>query len=176
MQCTLHALQWRLTCVLAAQEALAQRLAEILPQLPDEVMTVIGWRIMQKECRIARFAVPSAAFRIAQVAFGYFRIFLVTMRREWFGIDRLRLDKFMMLVRKFMQQTFVHLRNADWCGRRHDLVAAVLCVDIGFATVIIVAAYSCPTCVSMSCVPVVYLSGTTSAWRLSWTRSRGRCC
>jgi ribosomal RNA-processing protein 1 len=40
------------------------------------------------------------------------------MRREWFGIDRLRLDKFMMLVRKFMQQTFVHLRNADWCGSR----------------------------------------------------------
>ena len=37
-----------------------------------------------------------------------------TVRREWFGIDRLRLDKFMMLVRKFVQQTFVHLRRLDW--------------------------------------------------------------
>lgn len=75
------------------------------------------------------------------------------MRREWFGIDRLRLDKFMMLVRKFMQQTFVHLRNADWCGHWHDLAAAVLCVDIGFATVIIVAASCHPTCVPMVLCP-----------------------
>jgi ribosomal RNA-processing protein 1 len=56
----------------------------------------------------------------AQVALGYFRVFLATMRREWFGIDRLRLDKFMMLVRKFMQQTFVHLRNANWCAWCHN--------------------------------------------------------
>jgi hypothetical protein len=51
-----------------------------------------------------------------QVAFAYFRVFFATMRREWFGIDRLRLDKFLMLVRKFVQQTFVHLRNTDWCA------------------------------------------------------------
>lgn len=50
------------------------------------------------------------------MAFTYFRVFFATMRREWFGIDRLRLDKFMMLVRKFVQQSFVHLRNADWCA------------------------------------------------------------
>lgn len=49
-----------------------------------------------------------------QVAFAYFRAFMETVRREWFGIDRLRLDKFMMLVRKFVQQTFVHLRRLDW--------------------------------------------------------------
>jgi Nucleolar protein,Nop52 len=53
-------------------------------------------------------------------------MFLATMRREWFGIDRLRLDKFMMLVRKFMQQMFVHLRNADWCGCR-TIMMLLLC-------------------------------------------------
>ncbi len=36
------------------------------------------------------------------------------MQREWFGIDKLRLDKFMMLVRKFLRQLFVHLATKDW--------------------------------------------------------------
>ena len=74
----------------------------------------------------------------AQVALGYFRMFLATMRREWFGIDRLRLDKFMMLVRKFMQQTFVHLRAANWCVRHIDPAAAAFLKavpGIGIATV-----------------------------------------
>ena len=36
------------------------------------------------------------------------------MQREWFGIDKLRLDKFLMLVRKFLRQLFVHLQALDW--------------------------------------------------------------
>ena len=36
------------------------------------------------------------------------------MQREWFGIDKLRLDKFLMLVRKFLKQLFVHLQALDW--------------------------------------------------------------
>lgn len=37
-----------------------------------------------------------------------------TMRREWFGIDRLRLDKFLMLVRKFVAQLLAYLARHGW--------------------------------------------------------------
>eukprot|EP00897_Mesotaenium_endlicherianum_P001123 jgi/Mesen1/11010/ME000098S10409 len=36
----------------------------------------------------------------------FFRVFLLTMRREWAGIDRLRMDKFYVLVRKFVASAF----------------------------------------------------------------------
>ena len=51
---------------------------------------------------------------MSQVAYLYFTVFLSTMRREWFGIDRLRLDKFMMLVRKFVQGLFLYLQAQKW--------------------------------------------------------------
>ena len=35
-------------------------------------------------------------------------------RREWFGIDKLRMDKFMMLVRTFIAHLFQHLGDNDW--------------------------------------------------------------
>ena len=49
-----------------------------------------------------------------QVAIQYFGTFIETMKREWFGIDRLRLDKFMLLVRKFIRQMLVSLIDAEW--------------------------------------------------------------
>ena len=51
---------------------------------------------------------------LSQVAYLYFTVFLNTMRREWFGIDRLRLDKFMMLVRKFVKALFLYLQAQQW--------------------------------------------------------------
>ncbi len=36
------------------------------------------------------------------------------MQREWFGIDKLRLDKFMMLARKVLRQVYVHLQKTGW--------------------------------------------------------------
>ncbi|KAK9810440.1 hypothetical protein WJX72_010775 [[Myrmecia] bisecta] len=48
------------------------------------------------------------------VALMYFEMFLKTMQREWFGIDRLRLDKFMTLVRRFIHAMFALLRDSDW--------------------------------------------------------------
>jgi ribosomal RNA-processing protein 1 len=36
------------------------------------------------------------------------------MRREWFGIDRLRLDKYLMLIRKFIAQMFRLLSGSKW--------------------------------------------------------------
>ncbi|RMZ56872.1 hypothetical protein APUTEX25_002961, partial [Auxenochlorella protothecoides] len=55
-----------------AQSALAERLADLLLVLPPLVSDL------------------------------FYETFVQTMRREWFGIDRLRMDKFMMLVRKFL--------------------------------------------------------------------------
>ncbi|RVW76684.1 Ribosomal RNA processing protein 1-like B [Vitis vinifera] len=44
----------------------------------------------------------------------YFSVFLLTMRREWPGIDALRLDKFYLLIRKFMYNFFLVLKNNSW--------------------------------------------------------------
>ena len=49
-----------------------------------------------------------------QTGFLYFACFMKTMRREWFGIDRLRLDKYMMLIRKFVAQLLRHLAASKW--------------------------------------------------------------
>lgn len=99
------------------QEALAERLAQILPQLGDQVNAVpvrgiSAWKRTSTgpNGRCDAYLCSGQT----QVALAYFRMFFATMRREWFGIDRLRLDKFMMLVRKFVQQTFVLMRDADW--------------------------------------------------------------
>ncbi|KAK6127082.1 hypothetical protein DH2020_039166 [Rehmannia glutinosa] len=44
----------------------------------------------------------------------FFRGFLVTLRREWPGIDRLRLDKFYLLIRRFMKALFELMRLRNW--------------------------------------------------------------
>lgn len=44
----------------------------------------------------------------------FFRGFLVTLRREWPGIDRLRLDKFYLLIRRFMKALFDLMRLRKW--------------------------------------------------------------
>lgn len=51
-----------------------------------------------------------------QVALSFFQVFLQTMFREWDSIDKLRLDKFMMLVRKFIQGVFRLLLDHGWCA------------------------------------------------------------
>ncbi|TQE02144.1 hypothetical protein C1H46_012272 [Malus baccata] len=44
----------------------------------------------------------------------YFSVFLLTMRREWPGIDALRLDKFYLSIRRFMTSFFTLMRNNLW--------------------------------------------------------------
>ncbi|XP_018345198.1 PREDICTED: ribosomal RNA processing protein 1 homolog isoform X2 [Trachymyrmex septentrionalis] len=39
---------------------------------------------------------------------------LQTLAAEWFGIDQYRLDKFSMLVRRILRQTFVVCKNHSW--------------------------------------------------------------
>ncbi|KAG8372368.1 hypothetical protein BUALT_Bualt12G0059000 [Buddleja alternifolia] len=48
------------------------------------------------------------------VALDFFRGFLVTVRREWTGIDRLRLDKFYLLIRRFVKALFELMRLRKW--------------------------------------------------------------
>lgn len=49
-----------------------------------------------------------------QVGWLFYTSFVRTMRREWLGIDRLRLDKFMVLIRKFFAATLRQLQAHDW--------------------------------------------------------------
>lgn len=51
-----------------------------------------------------------------QVARQYFSVFLATMLREWGRIDKLRLDKFMMLVRCFFNELFLCVAAHAWCA------------------------------------------------------------
>lgn len=44
----------------------------------------------------------------------FFKVFLMTMRREWAGIDRLRLDKFYLLLRKCLVHMLVALERSAW--------------------------------------------------------------
>lgn len=73
---------------------------------------------------------PPCPFACAQGAFRYWSLFIATMRREWFSIDKLRLDKFLMLIRKFVHAMFLHLRQHKWCVHAAMLhtLPTVLCV------------------------------------------------
>ncbi|XP_050090693.1 ribosomal RNA processing protein 1 homolog [Anopheles aquasalis] len=48
------------------------------------------------------------------VALQFFKAFIVTMGIEWFGIDRWRTDKFMMLVRRVTRQMLFLLHETGW--------------------------------------------------------------
>ena len=47
-------------------------------------------------------------------AFAFFEGFVRTMKREWFGIDQHRINKFMMLVRKFYAKSLEMAAEHDW--------------------------------------------------------------
>lgn len=44
----------------------------------------------------------------------FVRAFFVIMGKDWANIDRLRIDKFYMLVRKCLREMFELLRRNDW--------------------------------------------------------------
>jgi ribosomal RNA-processing protein 1 len=44
----------------------------------------------------------------------YWSAMLSTLRSEWFALDRHRLNKFLMLVRKFVGAVFTRLAADDW--------------------------------------------------------------
>ncbi|KAL4614277.1 hypothetical protein ACB092_07G042800 [Castanea dentata] len=59
------------------------------------------------------------------LSFRYFACFLLTIRREWPGIDALRLDKFYLLIRRFLHYSFVLLKTQKW-----DLGVCLKFVDL----------------------------------------------
>ncbi|XP_074662093.1 uncharacterized protein LOC141914716 [Tubulanus polymorphus] len=46
--------------------------------------------------------------------FLFIESFIKTEAREWFGVDRWRLDKFLMMFRRFFQQALVMINNQGW--------------------------------------------------------------
>lgn len=44
----------------------------------------------------------------------YLSVFFITMRREWTGIDGHRLDKFYLLIRRFVNACFVVMKRNNW--------------------------------------------------------------
>merc|ERR1719350_978793 len=54
------------------------------------------------------------SFQTNQESLGFFQAFTKTFQREWFGVDRWRMDKTMMFVRRFLRQSLKQIANADW--------------------------------------------------------------
>ena len=53
-------------------------------------------------------------FKSKQSSMIFIQSFLQTFGREWFGIDRWRVDKFMMFTRRFLRSTFKFVSQSDW--------------------------------------------------------------
>ncbi|KAF8770708.1 Ribosomal RNA processing protein 1 like protein [Argiope bruennichi] len=54
------------------------------------------------------------AFKTMEYSFLYIDTFFTTMSHEWHCIDHYRIEKFMMLVRKFLHQCFQLLKRKHW--------------------------------------------------------------
>eukprot|EP01097_Dermamoeba_algensis_P004498 TRINITY_DN2923_c0_g1_i1.p1 TRINITY_DN2923_c0_g1~~TRINITY_DN2923_c0_g1_i1.p1 ORF type:complete len:274 (-),score=56.58 TRINITY_DN2923_c0_g1_i1:110-931(-) len=64
----------------------------------------------------------------------YLRMFFVTLMREWTGIDRLRMDKYYLLIKKFLEETVKYLVLRNWNQKDVEKVSKIigelpLCVD-----------------------------------------------
>ncbi|EFA04899.2 ribosomal RNA processing protein 1 homolog [Tribolium castaneum] len=44
----------------------------------------------------------------------FYKCGMTILMNEWFGIDQLRLDKFLMFVRRLLRQAFLVLKNQNW--------------------------------------------------------------
>jgi ribosomal RNA-processing protein 1 len=60
----------------------------------------------------------------------YLDCFYKTIRREWEGLDRLRMDKFMQLVRKFVFSSLQLLQRCDWNNMMVVWVTATMGSDL----------------------------------------------
>lgn len=61
-----------------------------------------------------------------QRALDFLHGFWYTITREWNGIDRLRMDKFYMLVRRFINAAFQLLLQLDWEEQAVEDVNAIV--------------------------------------------------
>ncbi|XP_074069974.1 ribosomal RNA processing protein 1 homolog A [Macrotis lagotis] len=60
----------------------------------------------------------------------FVQTFWQTMNREWIGIDRLRLDKFYMLMRLLLNQSFEVLKRNEWEESQVELLLDILMKEI----------------------------------------------
>lgn len=70
------------------------------------------------------------SFRQPEQTLLFIDSFFKTMAHEWFAIDRYRLDKFMMLVRRFFRQALVFTYLDGWQNERICNLCAVLCKTV----------------------------------------------
>ncbi|GLV37002.1 Nnp-1 [Carabus blaptoides fortunei] len=68
--------------------------------------------LIQEEC--AEYISKLVHIGDVEASLLFFKCFLQTMVNEWFGIDYHRLDKFLMLIRRVLRQTFEVLKDANW--------------------------------------------------------------
>lgn len=74
-----------------------------------------------------------SCFKHEESSLFFFKSFLVTLGREWFGIDRLRMDKFMMLVRRCLRQMLAYVKEKEWDVAVVEQVTSVLKQDVMLA-------------------------------------------
>merc|ERR1719422_1138774 len=55
-----------------------------------------------------------SSFKSKESSIVFIKSFLATFGREWFGIDRWRVDKFMMFTRRFLRSIFKFISKYDW--------------------------------------------------------------
>ncbi|OXB79556.1 UNVERIFIED_CONTAM: hypothetical protein H355_000372 [Colinus virginianus] len=60
----------------------------------------------------------------------FIRTFWQTMNREWNGIDNLRLDKYYMLIRMILRQSFEVLKRNDWDESLRELLLQLLMEEV----------------------------------------------
>ncbi|KAF7266491.1 hypothetical protein GWI33_020174 [Rhynchophorus ferrugineus] len=80
--------------------------------------------LIQEECaeNIAHL-IHSLSFNDAME---FFKIGLVTLQNEWFGIDQHRMDKFMMFVRRFLRQALVTIKKNNFKKNYNEMFALIL--------------------------------------------------
>ncbi|XP_031450495.1 ribosomal RNA processing protein 1 homolog B [Phasianus colchicus] len=60
----------------------------------------------------------------------FIRTFWQTMSREWNGIDNLRLDKYYMLIRMILRQSFEVLKRNDWDESLREMLLQLLMKEV----------------------------------------------
>ncbi|XP_036898960.1 ribosomal RNA processing protein 1 homolog A [Sturnira hondurensis] len=70
------------------------------------------------------------AFQTTEAQHLFIQTFWQTMNREWTGIDRLRLDKFYMLMRLVLKESLTALRTRGWEERQTKQLLELLTTEI----------------------------------------------
>ncbi|XP_011235585.1 ribosomal RNA processing protein 1 homolog A isoform X1 [Ailuropoda melanoleuca] len=70
------------------------------------------------------------AFQTTEAQHLFLQTFWQTMNREWTGIDRLRLDKFYMLMRMVLNESLKALKTQGWEERRIEQLLELLTTEI----------------------------------------------